>query len=146
MNIPLIVGEACLKINERIREVISELEIKANTFDKVSEDHKIMHRCIDRLETLNNEVYSKILGEFIENMTGAQKEPIQQDVIDDTIDGVMDTIGKNFGKISMDKHNGAFGLIQSLDSEDKLREILQSLSDPEQMAMLAQSLGKLCAE
>jgi len=141
MNIPLIIGEAGLKINERILEVISDLKIKAHNFGKDSQEYGIIHRCIGRLETLNNEIYTKVLGEFIESMTALPKE---KPVIEETVDGVINTLSRNLAEMSPEKHEKAFELFKSLDDEEHLRSLLQSLSDPRQMATIAKSLQTFC--
>jgi hypothetical protein len=124
MNIPLIIGESCLKINERIREVINELEVKSANFSGV--DQEIINKCIIRLNYLNDEIYKQILGEFLESIK-VETQLNDELKIENTISDILKVISTNFNKIDDEKHQEMFRTIRDLDNEESLNELLKNV-------------------
>lgn len=144
MDVPLIVSEACVKINERIQEVITDLKIKASKQAENSQERLLLQACITRLEDLNTEVYNRIFNEFMRTMvcTALPKTQIESvDEAQEVIDKTVEFIGGKFSSLSTKLHSKAYDLFQSLDNEDQLQAMLHLLSDPSRLRSLTESLG-----
>lgn len=147
MNVPLVIGEACLEINEKLQEVMSRLRIKAEPFPETSKEYKVFHQCIGRLNDFSNQFYAQILNEFLSSVGTiiVADSVLTQDkkAVEETVTGALSALCGNFEKISSDRHQEAFELLKTLDNEDKLTGLLRQLLDPTQVEALTESLSKL---
>lgn len=147
MNVPLVIGEGCLEINEKLQEVITRLKIKASAFAETSKEYKAFYQCIGRLEDFSTQFYGQVLNEFVASASTIIQADADlstdQKAVEETVTGALSALCGNFSKISSDKHQEAFHLLQTLDSEEQLTGLFKQLLDPVQLQGLTQGLAAL---
>lgn len=135
MNVPLVIGEACLEINEKLQEVMTRLKIRAARFPETSEEYKVFQRCIQHLNEMSNQFYGQILNEFVSILGSNDKK-----VVEETVTGALSALCGNFEKISPERHQEVFELLKTLDHEDQLTGLLRQLLNPTQVDALIGAL------
>lgn len=137
MNIPLILGEACLEIGGKIQEVIRRLEEKARIAPPGGIESRLLQEYLVELRAYHEQFYQKMFQGLMASMSKTLAEMEARETVSETLDA----LARNVERMEPAQHNVALGIFQALDRPEYLTNLLRKLSDPREIERLTEKLS-----